>query len=357
LVLPWVDALPPYVPGKPPVRVPGVVPAKLSSNENPTEPLLPVLQAATEALADVNRYPDPQAAELVSAVAALCETEPENVAVGPGSVALLQQIVQITAGEGHEVVHAWRSFEAYPLVTAINGAVSVPVALDARERHDLDAMARAVGPRTRLVLLCSPNNPTGTTLRAADVHRFLSELPEDVLVVLDEAYAEFVRDDSAVDGLDVWTRYPNVAVLRTFSKAYGLAGLRVGYVVGQASLVAALRSSTVPFAVPAVSQAAALASLRHRDALLTGVEDIVRERHRVQESLMGSGVVLEPSQGNFVWLRLGDLHEWFLRACADASVAVRPYGTEGVRVTIGTRQQNDRFLDVVESVLRSEGAS
>lgn len=349
-VLPWVEALPPYVPGKPAPTVPGLGPVKLSSNENPSAPLLPVLQAATEALADANRYPDPQAGELVAAVASLCGTTPDNVAVGPGSVALLQQIVQITAGEGHEVVHAWRSFEAYPMVTALNGAVSVAVPLDAHERHDLDAMAAAIGPRTRLVLLCTPNNPTGTAIATDEVHAFLQKVPDDVLVVLDEAYAEFVRDDHAVDGLDVWTRYRNVAVLRTFSKAYGLAGLRVGYVVGQPDVVAALKRSTVPFAVPAVAQAAALASLRHRTTLLERVDEVVRERQRVQDALHELGLRLEPSQGNFVWLRLGAAQDAFLAACASSALAVRPYGKEGTRVTIGAHEENDRFLSVVADI-------
>jgi histidinol-phosphate aminotransferase len=228
----------------------------------------------------------------------------------------------------------------------------VPIDLDDRERHDLDAMARAVGPRTRVVLLCTPNNPTGTTITTDEVHRFLRHIRNDVLVVIDEAYAEFVRNDDAVNGLDLWARYPNVAVLRTFSKAYGMAGLRVGYVVGPRDLVTALKRSTVPFAVPAVSQAAALASLKHRAALLASVEDIVRERQRVHTALVSMGLHLEPSEGNFVWLRLGSSHDPFLAACSQAAVAVRPYGSEGIRVTIGAREQNDRFLAVVSGLRR-----
>jgi histidinol-phosphate aminotransferase len=214
-------------------------------------------------------------------------------------------------------------------------------------------MARSIGPRTRVVLLCTPNNPTGATITSAEVHEFLRQVPDDVLVVLDEAYAEFVRDDRAVDGLAVWSQYSNVAVLRTFSKAYGLAGLRVGYVLGQPELVSALRRSTVPFAVPAVAQAAALASLRHRATLLERVEEVVRERQRVQDALDDLGFALEPSQGNFVWLRLGGAQDAFLAACAGAALSVRPYGDEGTRVTIGAREENDRFLSVIADIARS----
>lgn len=347
LLLPWIEALPPYVPGRPAEASSGLVPVKLSSNENPYAPLPSVIEAAVAALQAVNRYPDPQAAELVQGLATLCGVAPENVAVGPGSVALLQQLAQVTSSVGDEVLFAWRSFEAYPLVTVLNGATPVTVPLTDHEEHDLDEMARRISERTSLILLCTPNNPTGTALAAAAFHRFMESVPTNVLVVIDEAYAEFVRGSHFIDGLREWRAYPNVAVLRTFSKAYGLAGLRLGYVIGHQDLINSLRRSTVPFTVPSITQAAAIESLRQRQQLLARVESIVEERTRVLEALADLGLNVEPSQANFVWIRLGARHQAFLDACHEAALAVRPYGDEGVRITIGEPQENNRFLGVV----------
>lgn len=343
-----LDRLPAYVAGRPAATAAdGLRPYKLSSNENPFPPLPGVAAAAARAAAgELNRYPPPTAVTLERALAARFGVDPVQVVVGAGSVGLLQQLVAAAAGEGDEVVYAWRSFEAYPIVVSVGGAQPVPVPLAAGGRHDLDAMAAAVTDRTRIVLLCTPNNPTGPALGAAEVDRLLDRLPADVLVVIDEAYVEFVRDPGAVAGLEILARRPNVLVLRTFSKAYGLAGMRVGYAVANPVVAAALRRVTVPFTVSAVSEAAALAALEAFDALEAQVAQIVAERDRVVPELRGYGFDVPDAQGNFVWLETGDRTDEFTAACERQAVSVRPFGAEGVRVTIGEPEANDRVLKV-----------
>lgn len=339
LLRPGIEGLPAYRAGR---SAPGAV--KLSANENPFPPLPGVLDAATAALADLNTYPDHGAARMLAAIADAVGLPVDRLATGTGSVGILQQIVQATAGHGDEVVFGWRSFEAYPITVRVNGASAVPVPLTAGEHHDLDAMAAAITPRTRLVLLCSPNNPTGTVLTHAGVEAFLHRVPEGVLVVLDEAYAEFVRDPAAVRGLDLLDAHPNLCVLRTFSKAYGLAGLRVGYAAAEPRVAAALRATAVPFGVGAAAQAAVIASLAVPDLLAERVERIVVERERVLTALRARGRVVPDSQANFVWLRLGAGTAGVAAALERAGVLVRPYGDDGVRITIGDEAANDRVL-------------
>lgn len=341
---PALADLPAYVPGR--SAGPGRALYKLSSNENPYGPL-PGIQAVIAAeAAGVNRYPDMTSAPLVEAIAAHLGVPPEHLATGTGSVGVLQQAVQATAGEGDEVVHAWRSFEAYPIVVRVNGATGVPVPLTPDRRHDLGAMLGAVTDRTRLVLLCSPNNPTGPALRRDELARFLDRVPADVLVVLDEAYREFVRDPDVPDGLELYRRWPNVCVLRTFSKAYGLAGLRVGYAVAAPEVAGALRKTAVPFGVSGVAQAAAVASLGVEAELLERVEAVVAERTQVVDALAAQGWDVPDSQGNFVWLELGEEAVAFAAACEEAGIMVRPFAGAGVRVTVGEPAANDAFLAV-----------
>jgi histidinol-phosphate aminotransferase len=286
---------------------------------------------------------------LTQAVAERFDVPLGHVATGTGSVGVLQQVVQSTATEGDEVVYAWRSFEAYPIVVAISGATSVPVPLTPDEHHDLDAMADAVTDRTRLVLVCTPNNPTGTAVRRDRLERFLDRVPADVLVVIDEAYREFVRDPQVSDALDVYRDRLNVAVLRTFSKAYGLAGLRVGYAVAHEPVAEALRKTAVPFGVNTLAQTAAVASLAAEAELLERVDALVAERTRVSDLLREQGWTSVPdSQANFVWLRLGERTTEFAAACESAGVVVRPFAGEGARVTIGEPEANDVFLDVAK---------
>jgi histidinol-phosphate aminotransferase len=341
-----LDAVPAYVPGKPASAPEGVTAYKLSSNENPFPPLDSVRVVLDKALDTINRYPDMANVDLIAAIAAFVGVAPANIAVGTGSVGILGQIIQATCDPGDEVVFAWRSFEAYPIVAALAGARSVMVPVDAGQRHQLGLMADAVTERTRVVIVCSPNNPTGTVVHRGELEDFLARVPRSVLVVLDEAYLEFVRDADAPDAVAVWRAHPNVMVLRTFSKAYGLAGLRVGYAVAHAPVAAALRKCAVPFGVNTLAQVAAIASLEARDELMARVDVIVAERARVAAGLAEQGWQLAPSEANFVWLPLGTQSGPFAAACEAAGLMVRRYADDGVRVTISEPEANTRFLQV-----------
>jgi histidinol-phosphate aminotransferase len=261
-------------------------------------------------------------------------------------VALLYHLVQAFCEPGDEVVHAWRSFEAYPIATAICGVSSVQVPLTEDGRHDLDAMAAAVTDRTRIVLVCTPNNPTGPAVTHAEVSAFLAKVPSHVVVVLDEAYREFVRGDDRLDAVALYRERQNVVVMRTFAKAYGLAGLRVGYLVAPEPIATAAKACSLPFGVSAVAQAAAVAALGCEDALAERVDAIVAERARVLAGLRDQGWTVPDAQGNFVWLALGDSSPAFAAAAEEEGIMVRPYGTDGVRVTIGEPEGNDVFLRV-----------
>lgn len=339
-----IAGLPAYKAGKAPAPRDGEC-YKLASNENPYPPLPGVLEAAVAAAGSLNRYPDFASLELLEELAAHYDVPVEHLAVGTGSVGVAQQVVQLTCGPGDEIVYAWRSFEAYPILAQIAGATSVQVPLR-DERHDLDAMADAITERTRLVFVCTPNNPTGTAVTRAELERFLDRVPADVLVVIDEAYREFNRDPEVADGIELYRDRPNVCVLRTFSKAYGLAGLRVGFAVAHPPVASGLRSCAVPFGVNLVAQAAAVASLRSSAALESRVAALVAERSRVLAALRSHGVEVQDSQANFYWLRLGDNTLKFAQACEEAGVTVRPFAGEGVRVTIGEREANDLAIEV-----------
>jgi histidinol-phosphate aminotransferase len=351
-----LDGIPAYRPGRNPVASATQRMYKLSSNENPYPPLPSVLATITSAGAWTNRYPDMFSTDLVHAVAERFAVPASHVAVGTGSVGVCQQIVQATAGPGDEVLYAWRSFEAYPIIVQISGATSVQVPLTASEEHDLDAMLAAITERTRLIFLCTPNNPTGPAIGRAGLERFLDAVPPDLLVVLDEAYSEFVRDPEVADGLELYRDRPNVCVLRTFSKAYGLAGLRVGYSVAHEPVADALRRCAVPFGVSAIAQSAAVASLAAEDELLDRVAAIVAERERVWDALRTQGWPVPQTQANFVWLRLGDRTDSFAAAGEQAGVIVRAFPGEGVRVTIGEPEANDLFLGVAAAFVQVQTA-
>ncbi|MEU1198918.1 histidinol-phosphate transaminase [Streptomyces sp. NPDC005813] len=342
-----LEGIPTYKPGKP-AAADGPVAYKLSSNENPYPPLPGVMESLLAASGSFNRYPDMACTGLMNELADRFGVPVSHLATGTGSVGVAQQLLQATSGPGDEVIYAWRSFEAYPIITQISGATSVKVPLTPGEVHDLDAMADAITDRTRLIFVCNPNNPTGTSVRRAELERFLDRVPGDVLVVLDEAYREFVRDVEVPDGVAVYRDRPNVCVLRTFSKAYGLAGLRVGFAIAHEPVAAALRKTAVPFGVSQLAQDAAVASLRAEDELLGRVGSLVCERNRVVETLRGQGWTVPETQANFVWLRLGERTLDFAAHCERAGVVVRPFAGEGVRVTIGETEANDIFLKATE---------
>ena len=347
---PDLDAIPGYIPGR---TVAGAI--KLASNETTAGPLPSVRDAIADAAAGVNRYPDNAATALTDALADFLDVPSPNVVVGCGSVSLCQELVQATCSAGDEVVFGWRSFEAYPIVTLVAGATAVRVPLTDDDVHDLDAMAAAVTDRTRLMFVCNPNNPTGTVVDPADLDRFLDTVPEHVLVVLDEAYFEYT--DRRIDGVEVGRTRPNVMVLRTFSKAYGLAGLRVGYGVGAPSVVTAMKKVHTAFSVSSVAQSAAIASLAASDELLSRTEIVVAERARLRDGLREVGYQVADSFANFVWLPLGAASGTFSADATDARILVRAYGDDGVRVTVGDPHENDAFLDFAAAAATRYGVT
>lgn len=340
-----VDRIPAYVPG---ARAADPAAHKLSSNETPYPPLPSVLAAVERAAGQLHRYPDMFATELGEALAARHDVEPAAVVAGTGSVAVLGHVLQAFCDAGDEVVHAWRSFEAYPILVQLQGAVGVPVPVDVAGRHDLDAMAAAVTERTRVVLLCSPNNPTGPALAHTEVMAFLQRVPPHVVVVLDEAYVEFVRSPDPLDSRAALAAHPNVVVLRTFSKAYGLAALRVGYAVARPEVARGIRTAATPFGVNHLAQVAALASLEPaaEAELLARVDALVAERGRVHAALGAQGWDVPEPQGNFVWLATGERTADLAVDAAAHGLLLRPFAGEGLRVSIGTPEANDRFLEV-----------
>ena len=347
-----VAEIPTYVPGKPPTPRPGLTTYKLSSNENPYPPLPGVVEAAMRAAEAMNRYPDMGNSALYAALSSSLDVPVEDLAAGTGSVALIYQLFNAFCEPGDEVIYAWRSFEAYPIAATAAAAVSVKVPVLADGRHDLDAMAAAITDRTRVVIVCTPNNPTGPAVTQSSLDAFLAKVPPHVLVVVDEAYLEFVRMDDAIDGLATYRAHANVVLTRTFSKAYGLAGFRVGYAVGPAPLAGALRAVSLPFGVSSVAQAAAIASLASTDALFSRVDALVAERDRVVVAVRAAGWEIPDAQGNFVWFPLGERTAAFAAAADELGIVVRPFAGEGARVSIGEDEANARLITLAQTFAR-----
>ncbi|WP_326549810.1 histidinol-phosphate transaminase [Micromonospora sp. NBC_01813] len=350
-----LEALPSYVPGRSPVdlaRELGLPEAiKLASNEVPFGPLPGVVEAVAQAAASSHRYPDMGVLALRGALAERLGVAAERIVTGCGSVALCEHLMRASCLPGDEVVYAWRSFEAYPIIAATTAANSRRVPNTAGHGHDLPAMADAVTEQTRMVLVCNPNNPTGSSVRRAELDRFVDAVPDDVLVVLDEAYREFVTDPDVPDGLDAYGDRPNVVVLRTLSKAWGLAGLRVGYLVAHPEVATAVRKVATPFGTSALAQAAALAALDQADEVRRRCDLVIAERTRVTEAVRKLVPDVPQSQANFIWLPLGERAAAFGAACEARGVIVRPFAGDGVRVTIGTPEENDAFLAAAESAV------
>jgi histidinol-phosphate aminotransferase len=339
-----MGSLPAYVPGR---KVPGAV--VLASNESPFG-LLPGVAAVLERhAAGVSRYPDMGAGRLLEAVAAHHGVAADRVAVGAGSVEVCGQLAAAAVDAGDEVVFGWRAFEAYPIITAVVGGSAVRVPLTEAHVHDVDAMVAAVTPRTRLVFICNPNNPTGTAVGRDELLRLVDGVPESVLVVIDEAYREYVDPAAVPDSLELFADRPNVAVTRTFSKAYALAGLRVGYCIGAPDVVMAARKCQVPFSVSGLAQEAAVAALGETEEVARRTKLTVAERERVRGGLLDAGYDVPASQANFVWLVLGERSAAFAESCLAGGVVVRPFPGEGVRVTVGLPEENDRLLDLART--------
>ena len=324
----------------------------LASNESPFPPVDAVVDAVRAAAGEINRYPDPGAGRLRRALADRYDHPLPGIAVGNGSCELLLAAAEALLEPWSEIVYAWPAFSMYPHLAAATDAREVAVPLNDRYEHDLDAMAAAVTEQTRMMLICNPNNPTGTHVTSEAVGELLERVPPHVLVILDEAYIEFQTNEDPDASLELLPRFGNLVILRTFSKAYGLAGLRVGFGLGSEEFKAAVDRVRQPFSVNHLAQAAATEALRHQDDVARRVEWNVVERLWMEEQLGELGLEVADSQANFCWVALGDRDESeVVGALARAGVAVRPGKALGgpgfLRVSYGTRAENERFIDAL----------
>ena len=349
-----IEKLPAYRPGKGAAQAEqehGITEAiKLASNENPLPPVASVQDAIARAAADVNRYPDHRATALRERLADWLDVDVDQVTLGAGSAGLLQQLMLTYVDPGDEVVYPWRSFEVYPVFTQLAGGVAVAVPLTEAHEFDLAAVADAVTERTKLVILATPNNPTGTAVSTEALATMLSRISTDTIVAIDEAYREFVDPAFGDPVRDLIPDHPNVLVTRTFSKAHGLAAVRVGYGVGHPEVVSSVDKTLLPFSINGVAQAAALAAIDAQDEISVRVQGIVEERNRVAGALADMGWALPQPQGNFVYLPLADSTDEIYLALEKRGVVTRPFSDEGIRVTIGTVEENDRFLTTLAEV-------
>jgi len=330
---------------------------KLSSNESPYA-VLPEVVAAIQG-SQLNRYPDGAATALRVRLAERAGVTVDEIHVGAGSVSILHQLVQAAASTGDEVLYAWRSFEAYPGIVTVSGATSVTVPNRADGTHDLDAMAAAVTERTRVVIVCSPNNPTSAIVTAREFEAFMAKVPDTVLVILDEAYREFVTDAHAVEGMPLLESYPNLVVLRTFSKAYGLAGLRVGYAIGPSYILDAARATMIALSVTEPAQRAALAALDVQPQFTAQVEELIARRTRLRDGLVAQGWRIPEPQGNFVWLVTGEATAAAAELLEKHGIVARVFAPEGIRISVGEAESVDKVLlataEVVESLREDVG--
>jgi histidinol-phosphate aminotransferase len=352
--------MPGYQAGVPTGQAPAAIAAgelaQLASNESPFPPHPQVVEAIAQTAAAMNRYPDPDATLLRRRLAERYETDPSRVAVGNGSCEILLAAAEALCEPGAEILYAWPAFSMYPYLSALTGAREVRVPLGAGAVHDLEAMLAEVTAATQLLLVCNPNNPTSTHIPAAEIAAFCERVPPHVTVILDEAYVEFQTDDDPDATVDMLAEFPNLVVLRTFSKCYGLAGLRVGYALGSPSFRAAVDAVRQPFSVNALAQAAGAEAILHQDDVLRRVETTIAERLRVEDGLHEIGLETAATQANFSWIDLGDADEGEVVAgLAARQVAVRPGAALGdpghIRVSYGTPVENGRFLDGLSEIL------
>ncbi|MDG3010829.1 aminotransferase class I/II-fold pyridoxal phosphate-dependent enzyme [Rhodococcus sp. D2-41] len=335
---PALDSVARYVP-QPPKAPAGVLPHRLFLNENPYPPLPSVLAVINDAATGINRYPDIEPTTLIAALARRHSCHTDDILTGPGTMGIYQQIAQAMLRPGDDIVYAWPSFEAFPIVAAIAGCTTREVPLR-DHHHDLQAIAEAIGERTRAVFVCNPNNPTGTLIPGDDLQAFLEQIPDDVLVLIDEAYAEFVPDHQGPSGLDLYRRFRNVVVLRTFSKAYGLAGLRVGYGLAHPTLAGAFRKCAVPCGVSTIAIAAALRSLEAEDELFERVRHVIDARDRLGAELSHMGLRVPTSAANFLWIDIGAHAAELGTQIESSGILARVVPDHGIRLTIGDKRAN-----------------
>jgi histidinol-phosphate aminotransferase len=346
-----IDSIPAYKQGKPAPNAPGVRSFKLSSNENPYLPLDSVREAIEkQSLVHINRYPNMRGWNVVERLAREIDVAPEKIQLGCGSTEVITQLVSLLAGPGDEVVYPWRSFEAYPIIVTGAGATSVQVPLAADGTHDIDAMIAALSPRTRLVVVNNPNNPTSTSVSDAQARTLLAAVPSDVIVLFDEAYFQFNTDTDTSVAMDLFREFPNVVVAHTFSKAYGLAGLRIGYAVGPEDVIEGMRKVALPFGVSDIAQVAAVASLDAYDELDSRVHNIVAERERMVSALTEQGWHIPEPQANFLWLPLGEKTALAAARFEKAGLSVRVFDPEGIRISMGESEANDVVIQVCKSL-------
>jgi histidinol-phosphate aminotransferase len=329
---------------------------KLASNETPFSPHPQVLEAVEAQLRNLNRYPDPAKSTLRRRLSERTGVAAERIAIGNGSCELLLAGAEAMLEPGAEVVYAWPSFSIYPHLAAMTGGRAIEVPLNDAQEHDLDAMAKEVTAATRMVIVCNPNNPTATALQPAQLDEFLAAVPRSVAVILDEAYIEFCTTQDPDESLDLLKKHPNLILLRTFSKVFGLCGLRVGYALGSEEFRLALDRVRQPFSVNALALAAATEALNHMDEVERRVEQTAIERMHVETELEERGLETTDSQANFSWVSLGDRDEdEIVDGLARQGVIVRAgnaLGQEGwMRVTYGTRGENDRFLAALDQLV------
>ncbi|ORA32897.1 aminotransferase class I/II-fold pyridoxal phosphate-dependent enzyme [Mycobacterium aquaticum] len=321
---------------------------RASSNESTVPPSPRVQEAIARAAACTHLYPSLQGDLLIADLSARLQLAPEQIVVGGGSLALLQHALGAYTGSGSEVVYAWRSYEAYPILIGVVGATPVPVALDSTHTHDVDAMLAAITWATQAIIVCNPNNPTGTELSRSEIERLITSVPANVLVLLDEAYQEFAT--TAVDGISLVRQYPNVVAFRTFSKAYGLAGLRAGYMIAHPDVADNVRAATPPFGLSLLAEAGARAAwsdTTHTDHI---VDVVCQGREYLRREAARRGLDTPVSGANFVWFPVGPRTAELQRACVAHGVSVRAFDGEGVRVTVGEREAEDAVLAAIDSL-------
>jgi histidinol-phosphate aminotransferase len=360
LIKPHIRDLAPYEPGKPMEEVErelGIRDSiKLASNENPLGPSPKAVEAMREVAAKVHRYPDGASFALRAKLAERLDVEEAQLVFGAGADEILELIAKTLMGPGDEVVYGWPSFAMYPIVIKGMGATGVPVPLDSGFVHDLDAMARAVTPRTRVVMLCNPNNPTGTSVGAEAFERFVAALPDDVVLAVDEAYYEFVRREDFPDVVQLLARRPGTIALRTFSKVYGLAGVRIGYGICDAELASYLERARHPFNVNLLAEAAALAALEDDEHVRRTLEMNAKGIEYLTAALGRLGIETWPTDANFLLARTGpDTFDPLLRR----GVIVRPMGGFGlhdhVRISIGLPEENERLVKALAELRGQSG--
>lgn len=342
---PEIAAVPPYQQGRPAPH--GGF--KLSSNENPFPPLPAVVEAVQREAERVNRYPRPGAPALKAALAQELSVDIDRVLIGDGSAALLQQLIHAVAGPGDEVIYAWRSFDAYPLFVRMGGATPIEVPVDADHAHDLGAMAAAITERTRAVIVCSPNNPTGTIVDKDALDAFIARVPADVLIMLDEAYIEFVREPT-IDGIALQREHDNLVVLRTFSKAHGLAGLRVGYAIGDPTVLRGADMAGVPLSQTALGSAAAIAALEHVGETFARIDVLADQRDALWRRLVDAGVQTPRPYGNFFWIPAKPGQEDAIHDILDANMIVAKVFADGTRISVGEPDADEHILAAAKAI-------